>query len=181
MREGKILVQDAPDHLMTAHRSKTLEDVFLHLCLREEAGEPIDEAAIVSKNKALPSDATTTTKPSTLLRSASSNEDDGYSGGSTGGESAVSSTAGGGAMTNNGHEKLERLSSLESWNGSQNGEAAGGGIIRFSARPTSSTQASTMDYRCEVGRFLVSANCVTISNPDLLSSSETGVNLGTRS
>jgi hypothetical protein len=38
-----------------------------------------------------------------------------------------------------------------------------------------------MDYRCEGGRFLVSGNCVTISNPDLLSSSETGVNPGIRS
>jgi hypothetical protein len=38
-----------------------------------------------------------------------------------------------------------------------------------------------IDYRCEDGRFLVSASCVTISNPDSLSSSETGVNPGIRS
>jgi hypothetical protein len=29
------------------------------------------------------------------------------------------------------------------------------------------------DYRCEDGRFLVSATCVAFSNPDSLSSSET--------
>jgi hypothetical protein len=38
-----------------------------------------------------------------------------------------------------------------------------------------------IDYRCEYGRFPVSASCVTISNPDLLSSRETGVNPGIRS
>jgi hypothetical protein len=29
-----------------------------------------------------------------------------------------------------------------------------------------------VDCRCECGRFLVSASCMTISNPDSLSSSE---------
>ncbi len=38
----------------------------------------------------------------------------------------------------------------------------------------------SIDYRCEDGRFPVSASCVTIANPDSLSSSETGVNPGTR-
>jgi hypothetical protein len=38
-----------------------------------------------------------------------------------------------------------------------------------------------LDYRCEDGRFPVPASCVTISNPDSLSSSETGVNPGIRS
>jgi hypothetical protein len=37
------------------------------------------------------------------------------------------------------------------------------------------------DYRCEDGGFLVSTSCVIISNPDSLSSSETGVDLGIRS
>ncbi len=37
------------------------------------------------------------------------------------------------------------------------------------------------DYSCEDGRFPVPASCVTISNPDSPSSSETGVNTGTRS
>jgi hypothetical protein len=36
----------------------------------------------------------------------------------------------------------------------------------------------TMDYRCEDGCFPVSASCVTISNPNLYNSSETGVILG---
>jgi hypothetical protein len=35
-----------------------------------------------------------------------------------------------------------------------------------------------IDYRCEDGRFPLSVSCVTISNLDLLSSSETGVNHG---
>jgi hypothetical protein len=38
---------------------------------------------------------------------------------------------------------------------------------------------NVIDYRCEDGSFSVSANCVTISNPDLLASSETEVNPGT--
>jgi hypothetical protein len=38
-----------------------------------------------------------------------------------------------------------------------------------------------IDYRCEDGRFPVSGSCVTISNPDSLSSSETGVNPEIRS
>jgi hypothetical protein len=37
------------------------------------------------------------------------------------------------------------------------------------------------DYRCEDGRFLMSASWVTISDQDSLSSSETGVNPGIRS
>jgi hypothetical protein len=36
-------------------------------------------------------------------------------------------------------------------------------------------------YRCEDGHFLVFASCVTISNPDSLSSSGARVNLGIRS
>ncbi len=39
----------------------------------------------------------------------------------------------------------------------------------------------TADYRCEHGRFPLSTNCVTIPNPDLLSSSEAGVNSEIRS
>ncbi len=39
----------------------------------------------------------------------------------------------------------------------------------------------TIDYRCEDGRFPVSVSYLTISNPDLLSSIETGVNPGIRS
>ncbi len=39
----------------------------------------------------------------------------------------------------------------------------------------------TIDYKCGDGRFPVSANCVTISNLDLRSSSETWVNPGKRS
>ncbi len=38
-----------------------------------------------------------------------------------------------------------------------------------------------IDYRFEDGRSPVSASCLTISNPNLLSSSETGVNPGLRS
>ncbi len=38
-----------------------------------------------------------------------------------------------------------------------------------------------IDYRCEDGCFPVSASCLTISNPDSLSSSETGNNPGIRS
>jgi hypothetical protein len=38
-----------------------------------------------------------------------------------------------------------------------------------------------MDYRCEGGRFLVFASCVTLSNPDSLTTGETGVNPGMRS
>jgi hypothetical protein len=38
-----------------------------------------------------------------------------------------------------------------------------------------------IDYRCEDGRFPVLASCVTISNPNLLSSSDTGVDPGIRS
>ncbi len=38
-----------------------------------------------------------------------------------------------------------------------------------------------IDYRREDGRFLVSVSCVTISKPDAISSSETGVNPGIRS
>jgi hypothetical protein len=38
-----------------------------------------------------------------------------------------------------------------------------------------------IDYRCDDGGFLESVSCVTISNRDLLSSSETGVNAGTKS
>jgi hypothetical protein len=41
--------------------------------------------------------------------------------------------------------------------------------------------AISTDNRYEGGRFLVSVSCVTISNPHLLSSSETGVNPGIRS
>jgi hypothetical protein len=39
----------------------------------------------------------------------------------------------------------------------------------------------SIDYRCEDNRFLVSARCVTISNPDPLSSTRTGFNHGIRS
>ncbi len=38
-----------------------------------------------------------------------------------------------------------------------------------------------MDYRCEDGRFPMSASCVTISNPDSLSSNASGVNPGIES
>jgi hypothetical protein len=38
-----------------------------------------------------------------------------------------------------------------------------------------------IDYRCEDGRFSVSTSCVPISDPESLSSSETGVNSGKRS
>jgi hypothetical protein len=44
-----------------------------------------------------------------------------------------------------------------------------------------SPRVANIDYRCEDGRFPVSASCVSISKPDLLSSSETGVNSGIRS
>jgi hypothetical protein len=39
----------------------------------------------------------------------------------------------------------------------------------------------TIDYRFASGRFPVTASCVTISNPDSRSSSETGVNPGIKS
>jgi hypothetical protein len=39
----------------------------------------------------------------------------------------------------------------------------------------------TIDYRCQDGRSPVSVGCVTIRNPDSLSSSETGVNPGEKS
>ncbi len=42
-------------------------------------------------------------------------------------------------------------------------------------------EMKTIDYRCEDGRFPVCTSCVTISNPDLFSRSETGVNPGLRS
>jgi hypothetical protein len=35
---------------------------------------------------------------------------------------------------------------------------------------------NSINYKCENGCFLLTADCVTISNPDSLSSSETGVN-----
>ncbi len=38
-----------------------------------------------------------------------------------------------------------------------------------------------IDYRCEIGRFPVSVSCLTISNPDSLSSSETRINTEIRS
>jgi hypothetical protein len=38
-----------------------------------------------------------------------------------------------------------------------------------------------IDYRCEDGRFLVSASCVKIANPNSLFSCETGINPGIRS
>ncbi len=38
-----------------------------------------------------------------------------------------------------------------------------------------------IDFRCEDGRVLVSVDCVTISNLDLLSSGEMGVNSVIRS
>jgi hypothetical protein len=41
--------------------------------------------------------------------------------------------------------------------------------------------AEHVDYRCEDGKFPVSASCVPISNPDSLSSSETGVDPEIRS
>jgi hypothetical protein len=41
--------------------------------------------------------------------------------------------------------------------------------------------AGTIDYRCEDVSFPMSASCMTILNPDLLSSSETGINPGIRS
>jgi hypothetical protein len=47
--------------------------------------------------------------------------------------------------------------------------------------PLNSRGMRGLDYGCEDGRFLVSASCVTIPNPDLLSSSETTVNPGIRS
>jgi hypothetical protein len=42
-------------------------------------------------------------------------------------------------------------------------------------------EKNLIDYGCEDGRFPVFASCVAISNPDSLSSSETGVNPGIRS
>jgi hypothetical protein len=49
-------------------------------------------------------------------------------------------------------------------------------------RMISSLEAlESIDYRCEDGRFPVSASCVVISNPRSLASSETGVNPGRRS
>ncbi len=42
-------------------------------------------------------------------------------------------------------------------------------------------QSVGLDYGCENGSFPLSASCMTISNPDSLSSSETGVNPGIRS
>jgi hypothetical protein len=41
--------------------------------------------------------------------------------------------------------------------------------------------AISTDHRCEDGHFPVSASSVTASDPNLLSSSETGVNPGIRS
>jgi hypothetical protein len=43
------------------------------------------------------------------------------------------------------------------------------------------TEEGNIDYRCEDGRLMVSASCVTISNLDSLSTSETGNNSGIRS
>jgi hypothetical protein len=40
---------------------------------------------------------------------------------------------------------------------------------------------SSIDYRCEDGRFPVSAPCVTISNPESLFSSQALFNPGVRS
>ncbi len=47
--------------------------------------------------------------------------------------------------------------------------------------PWSILLEQTLEYRCKDGRLTVSSCCVTISNPDLPSSSETGVNPGIRS
>jgi hypothetical protein len=41
--------------------------------------------------------------------------------------------------------------------------------------------ASSIDYRCEDGRFPVFASCVAILNPNSIFNSETGVNSGIRS
>jgi hypothetical protein len=46
---------------------------------------------------------------------------------------------------------------------------------------TSAVSAQPIDYRCEDSHFPVCAGCVAISNPDSLSSGETGVNRGIRS
>jgi hypothetical protein len=46
---------------------------------------------------------------------------------------------------------------------------------------TTRSGPTAIDYRCKNERFPVSWSCVTIANPDTLSSSETGVNLGIRS
>jgi hypothetical protein len=47
--------------------------------------------------------------------------------------------------------------------------------------PLISPPTSPIDYKSGYGRFPVSTSCVTSANPDSLSSSETGVNLGIRS
>ncbi len=44
-----------------------------------------------------------------------------------------------------------------------------------------SASSEHIDYRCEGVGFSVSASCVTISNPDSLSSSETGFDSEIRS
>jgi hypothetical protein len=51
----------------------------------------------------------------------------------------------------------------------------------FVKSPEVKSYGKTIDYRCEDGRFPVSTTCVTISNTDMLFSSETEVNPGMRS
>ncbi len=65
---------------------------------------------------------------------------------------------------------------VKPWGRLRNQRVLFGDFISFFGRYVSVLKG--IDYGCEDGRFSVSASCVTISNPDSLSSSETGVNPG---
>jgi hypothetical protein len=77
-----------------------------------------------------------------------------------------------GHVVHNGHHRNGHRSSGNKHHGSENGVCSMVGI---------DSSKTNVNYRCEDGRFTVFASCVTISNPDLLSRSETCVNPGIRS
>ncbi|KAI9558878.1 ABC protein [Daphnia sinensis] len=51
MRSGRLLVQDSPENLLNNFRAPSLEDVFLKLCIKDDAKNPFDsEHRLSSKN-----------------------------------------------------------------------------------------------------------------------------------
>jgi hypothetical protein len=62
-----------------------------------------------------------------------------------------------------------------------NSSTAGYQTVHSNVLNKATSNSWTLDNRCEDGRFLVSARSLTISNPNSLSSSETGINRGIRS
>jgi hypothetical protein len=52
MRCGRFLVEDSPDNLLRNYGLSTLEDVFLHLCRKENSKNPEVESAEIEANMA---------------------------------------------------------------------------------------------------------------------------------